>query len=653
MLCLHIIFCYVSIRYDSTEEPAINFKDNLMLNELQSKGDLAGFLGLSLEKLDLFVYPTSMYDLYRNRLVPKRNGGYRELLIPRSDLKRAQRLIASELEKGYKPLPCVHGFVKGRSIKTNAENHIGSQVIVGLDIKDFFPSISSRRVCGLLVSKKLGLTPEVAFCISRIVATPKGLPQGAPSSPIISNMICLGMDKQLMHLSREYRYQYSRYADDLTFSFNSSYFFYRNFYSGGKLRLPNKLRNAITNFHGIESFELNEDKSFYSCSFSRQLVTGVVCNQKTNIKREQYRRLRSTLHRLSNGDIEGAMGCYYGKTIAKLTDAERGSFEASLRGSLDFYKSLIKDPWTSGPLMRLGSLYNKTKPEDTPVFLVALQQDSLLYLEGEDDKQNSFEGLGFYLAGYGLVTAWHVICDAVSRDKNSREIKLFSSDKTPLAIFRFGNEVVQDNKRDAAILQDVPPAILKNIPLLPSNMDLLTKGDRISAYQHHFSESRFSFELHSGDLLRIGEPSEDIGSVATAYRSGFHLTNCSVAADAIDAIRGQGDSLVITGDFTHFFDNLDHSYLRKAVRGFFNEGVLPPDHYQVLKNILHYCYWPVGDLARRNGLGWIDLQPDDPFTFVDSASKVRSKALRSLNRLPRILTPAEFSAYKGSSIVVP
>ena len=307
-----------------------------MLNELQSKGDLAGFLGLSLEKLDLFVYPTSMYDLYRNRLVPKRNGGYRELLIPRSDLKRAQRLIASELEKGYKPLPCVHGFVKGRSIKTNAENHIGSQVIVGLDIKDFFPSISSRRVYGLLVSKKLGLTPEVAFCISRIVATPKGLPQGAPSSPIISNMICLGMDKQLMHLSREYRYQYSRYADDLTFSFKSSYFFYRNFYSGGKLRLPNKLRNAITNFHGTESFELNEDKSFYSCSFSRQLVTGVVCNQKTNIKREQYRRLRSTLHRLSNGDIEGAMGCYYGKTIAKLTDAERGSFEASLRGSLDF-----------------------------------------------------------------------------------------------------------------------------------------------------------------------------------------------------------------------------------------------------------------------------------------------------------------------------
>ena len=113
----------------------------------------------------------------------------------------------------------MHGFVKGRSIQTNAETHIGSQVIAGIDIKDFFPSISSKRVYGLLVSKKLGLTPEVAFCISRLVATPKGLPQGAPSSPLISNMVCLGMDKQLMHLSHEYHYQYTRYADDLTFSF--------------------------------------------------------------------------------------------------------------------------------------------------------------------------------------------------------------------------------------------------------------------------------------------------------------------------------------------------------------------------------------------------------------------------------------------------
>lgn len=327
-----------------------------MLNGFQSKADLAGFLGLSLEKLDLFVNPTSMYQLYRSRLVPKRCGGYRELLIPRSDLKKAQRIIACELEKSYSPLPCVHGFVKGRSIKTNAETHVGSQVIVGLDIKDFFPSISSKRVYGLLISKRLGLTPEVAFCISRLVATPKGLPQGAPSSPVISNMICLGMDKQLMHLSHEYHYQYSRYADDLTFSFRSSFFFYRHFYSGGKLRLPNKLRNAITNFHGIASFELNEDKSFYSFSFSRQLVTGVVCNKKTNIKREQYRRLRSTLHRLSVGDCNGAMGCYYGKSVGEITDAEIRMFKPSLRGSLDYYKSLIKDPWASGPLMRLGSL---------------------------------------------------------------------------------------------------------------------------------------------------------------------------------------------------------------------------------------------------------------------------------------------------------
>lgn len=175
-----------------------------MVDELQTKKELADFLNLSLDKLNYFVSADSFYSLYRHRLVPKRNGGFRELLIPRSDLKRVQRIIAKQLEKHYKPLPCVHGFVRGRSIRTNADIHVGSQVIVGLDIKDFFPSISSKRVYGLLKSKKLGLSSEVAFCLSRLISTPKGLPQGAPSSPIISNMICLGMDKQLMHLSREY-----------------------------------------------------------------------------------------------------------------------------------------------------------------------------------------------------------------------------------------------------------------------------------------------------------------------------------------------------------------------------------------------------------------------------------------------------------------
>lgn len=111
------------------------------------------------------------------------------------------------------------------------------------------------------------------------------------------------------------------------------------------------------------------------------------------------------------------------------------------------------------------------------------------------------------------------------------------------------------------------------------------------AYASHLDHRIFQYyALQWGKLYDRRALETGIGSVATAYRSGFHLTNCSVAADAIDVIRGQGDSLVITGDFTHFFDNLDHSYLRKAVRGFFNEGVLPPDHYQVLKNILHYCY---------------------------------------------------------------
>ena len=109
------------------------------------------------------------------------------------------------------------------------------------------------------------------------------------------------------------------------------------------------------------------------------------------------------------------------------------------------------------------------------------------------------------------------------------------------------------------------------------------------------------YALQWGKLYDRRALETGIGGVAAAYRSGFHLTNYSVAADAIDAIRRQGDSLVITGDFTHFFDNLDHSYIRKAVRGFFNEGMLPPDHYQVLKNsiaLLLLACWRFGEKER-------------------------------------------------------
>lgn len=141
--------------------------------------------------------------------------------------------------------------------------------------------------------------------------------------------------------------------------------------------------------------------------------------------------------------------------------------------------------------------------------------------------------------------------------------------------------------------------------------------------------------------------------MAVAYRSGLRHTNISAAADAIDMIRSLDDALVITGDFTHFFDNLNHSYLQCAVRGFFDGGSLPKDHYRVLRNILHYSCWPISDLAYINGLPWIELNPDDPATYGSEAKKLRLKATRELNKLPRALSSDLFKALKNSSIVLP
>lgn len=174
------------------------------------------------------------------------------------------------------------------------------------------------------------------------------------------------------------------------------------------------------------------------------------------------------------------------------------------------------------------------------------------------------------------------------------------------------------------------------------------------AYAAHLDHRFYQYyALLWGQLYNARANLAEINDVAVAYRSGLRHTNISAAADAVDMIRSFEDALIITGDFSHFFDNLDHCYLQRAVRGFFDGGSLPSDQYRVLRSILHYSCWPIGDLANKNGLPWIELNPDDPATYGSGAEKIRLKSTRELNKLPRILTSDSFKTLKSSSIVRP
>ena len=185
---------------------------------------------------------------YAEASIPKRRGGTRTLLVPERRLKFLQRQTLKLLEQLHSSRAPVHGFVKGKGAITNANEHQKRPYLLNLDLEDFFGTISRRRVVGLL--EALGLDTEVAKAIAVICVTRNQLPQGAPTSPILANMISYRLDGALMSVAKKHHLRYTRYADDISFS---SYAQPLALFEGGLPvsgrvpvdRLSNSLRAAI------------------------------------------------------------------------------------------------------------------------------------------------------------------------------------------------------------------------------------------------------------------------------------------------------------------------------------------------------------------------------------------------------------------------
>jgi retron-type reverse transcriptase len=274
--------------------------------------------------------------------VPKRDGTPRLISAPKPDLKRAQRWVARNVTEHLPVHSAAHGFLAGRSIVTNAEVHAGAQIVVKMDLQGFYPTVTFRRVKGLL--RRAGLGEQVATLMALLatespreeqvlrgktyhVATgPRSLPQGAPTSPSISNALCLRLDCRLSGLARKLGCRYTRYADDLTFSFH------------GK-RTPEDLKNpigrllrAVDEIVTSEGFVVHPRKTRVMRSGARQTVTGLVVNAAADrpaarVPRTTQRNLRAAI---KNREL-GRPG--KGESLAQLrgmcafvmmTDKERG-----------------------------------------------------------------------------------------------------------------------------------------------------------------------------------------------------------------------------------------------------------------------------------------------------------------------------------------
>lgn len=254
-------------------------------------------LGLPYSQLKALIYPRPPY---KNFIIKKRDGSPRVLSEPRLQLKLIQQRFLVYLEKHAGTFkPCVHGFVRKRSILTNALQHCStkSHHLLNLDLQDFFPSITFYRVRGVLQNRPFLCSYEVATVLAHLCTLDEKLPQGAPTSPFLANLICRTMDRDLADLARCYRATYTRYADDITFSFNI-----RSAerlppaicsVADGRLVLGPELHDLIVTKH---HFEINQNKTRLRNRYRRMEVTGLTINEFPNVRRRFIDKIRGALN---------------------------------------------------------------------------------------------------------------------------------------------------------------------------------------------------------------------------------------------------------------------------------------------------------------------------------------------------------------------
>ncbi|MDP3277870.1 MAG: reverse transcriptase family protein [Deltaproteobacteria bacterium] len=300
-------------------------EDRLKSNDLtdfKTPEELAKAMGIDVPMLRWFAFHRDVDQgtHYRRWSIPKRSGGSRTIAAPKRGLKAVQRWALRNVAEKLPVHGSAHGFLTARSIVTNAQVHAGAEVVIKMDVKDFFPTIHWRRVRGLF--RKAGLNESTATLLSMVcteapreivqfrgrtlyVATgPRALPQGAPTSPAITNALCLRLDRRVAGLARALGFAYTRYADDLTFSWRKS---------ADRSKAPvGALCASVKKILLAEGFVLHPDKTMIMRDGDRQRVTGLIINKAegvpaARVPRETVRKLRAAIknRELGRPGLEG------------------------------------------------------------------------------------------------------------------------------------------------------------------------------------------------------------------------------------------------------------------------------------------------------------------------------------------------------------
>lgn len=337
-------------------------KIRLMFNEIDSLDDFVDLINfanrcligsdkvIKITKSQLTYFAFHAKKRYQTFEIPKKDGGFRTITAPVKHLKQIQSCINLILQLQFKSHHASHGFLHYKNIVSNARKHTYKKSVVNVDIENFFPSVEFRRIKTVLELAPFSLSQTrepIGFLIANICTENGVLPQGAPTSPILTNIVCQRLDRKLFSLSKKIKCAYSRYADDITFSSN--------------LTLDKETIVQIEKTIIDEGFKLKLSKSRIQLYAERQEVTGLIVNKKVNVDREYIRNIRAVLFNFEKHGYDYTQQRFNSFWTKK--NLKPPPFEISILGKIHF-TGMVRgknDPLYKKLLDRYNVLFNSNR----------------------------------------------------------------------------------------------------------------------------------------------------------------------------------------------------------------------------------------------------------------------------------------------------
>ena len=407
----------------TTKEELLMLLNKIKKDEMERMGIAYNYSPFTMKHLSYYCNPNNTFHRYNYFEIEKKSGGTRKIAAPRNrSYMMLLRCVNIMLKSIYTPSDYAKGFTEGRSVVTNANAHIGQNYIFNIDLKDFFSSIEQPRIWKRFQLKPFYFPVTIANVLAGLCSMRETyvddtgetsykyiLPQGAPTSPIITNMICDNLDRRLAGLAKRFGIHYSRYADDITFS--SMHYVYAK---------DGDFRTELERIISDQGFTINISKTRLQKRGSRQEVTGIIVSNKLNVTKKYTREIRSLLYIWEKYGYTKALFKYMQKHNMCIKN-ENANLVNFLKGKLQYLK-MVKGGKDS-VYLKLYKKYSELTPKINkkhPYLFTYLETKPLLEFEQDNDTNIIFrckESVRYATFMFGNIQQKAIISKDIPMDK--------------------------------------------------------------------------------------------------------------------------------------------------------------------------------------------------------------------------------------------